>query len=143
MAAKLQALSGKREMALGRCRNVNNIGSCRLQHVLKIGETCLYFGSLPQLFRHQQLAIAQTDDDTIRDAPDSLHMLVGNLSATDERDPEDARGCSLRAHNLEIRRQRSEVRFLQNERTWRVNHASKHRTNFAAFLSQLQMIAVR
>jgi len=26
---------------------------------------------------------------------DRLHMLVGNLSATDERDPQDARGWQL------------------------------------------------
>ena len=62
---------------------MNNIGPGSPQHFVKIGETCCYVGSFPQLFRHQQLAIAQTDDDTIRDAPDSLHMLVGNLSATD------------------------------------------------------------
>ena len=104
MGSKLQTLSGKLEVALGRRRNVNNIGSCRLQHVLKIGETCRYSGSLPQLFRHQQLAIAQTDDDTIRDAPDSLHMLVGNLSATDYR---DAKHVRQRSRQIEGRGQKS------------------------------------
>jgi hypothetical protein len=44
------------------------------------------------LLCHQWLLIATGHNLAIQDAMDGLDMLVGNLSATDERDPQDARG---------------------------------------------------
>jgi hypothetical protein len=40
---------------------------------------------------HEQFAIADRHDFAIRDAANGVHMLIGNLAATDERDPQGAR----------------------------------------------------
>jgi hypothetical protein len=40
---------------------------------------------------HEQFAVADCYNFAIRDAPNGVHMLVGNLAATDERDPQVAR----------------------------------------------------
>jgi len=40
---------------------------------------------------HEQLPITNGDDLAIRDAMDSMSMIIGNIAATDERDPQGAR----------------------------------------------------
>jgi hypothetical protein len=44
------------------------------------------------LLRHEQFPIAKGNNFAIRNPIDRVHMLVGDLAATDERDPQDARG---------------------------------------------------
>jgi hypothetical protein len=44
------------------------------------------------LFCHQWFPIATSHNRAIWDAMNGLDMLIGNLSATDERDLQDARG---------------------------------------------------
>ena len=91
MAPKFQTLFRNWKMALRRCRNVNDIRPGRLQHFRKIGEACSYPGPLPELFGHQQLAVADSDNFTTWNAMDGLDMLIGDLAAADKRHPKGAR----------------------------------------------------
>lgn len=61
-----------------------------------------------QLLGHEQFAIADRYDFAIRDAADGVDMIIGNLAATDERDPQ------RRLQRSEVRAQRSDS-FKMNE----------------------------
>ena len=78
-------------MALWRGRNMNDIWRGSLQHFSQIGKTCGNSEALPQLLRHERFPIANRHNLAIRNAMNGLNMLVGNLSATDYRDPEHER----------------------------------------------------
>ena len=79
-------------MALGRSSNVNDIRAASSQHFRYIGKALRNVNALPQLLRHEQFPIAKGNNFAIRNPIDRVHMLVGDLAATDERDPQDARG---------------------------------------------------
>jgi hypothetical protein len=50
---------------------------------LDVGENGRNFETLGELPRHERFLIANCDNAAIRDSPDSVYMLVGNLPATD------------------------------------------------------------
>jgi hypothetical protein len=70
-------------MALGRSGNVNDIGGGRLQHFPQIGETLANAEALAKLPGHKRFPIANGNNLTIRNTMDGLHVLIGNLAATD------------------------------------------------------------
>src|SRR6266404_8201186 len=100
MASRLETLAGQREMTLWRSCNVNDVRGRRLQHFFQIGKAFRNAKAAPQLLRHEQFSIAQGNNFAIRNPVDGLHMLVGNLAATDYRDAKHS-----------SRDQRSEVRY--------------------------------
>ena len=71
---------------------MNDIGGNSAQHLIHVGKTCGNAEAFTQLLGHERFAIAKCDNFTIRNATDSLEMLVRDLAATDERDPQGARG---------------------------------------------------
>jgi hypothetical protein len=73
-------------MALGRSRNVHNVGPHQLQHFTRIRKAHSDPTAFTQLLGHEQFPIAKSDNFTIKNAMDGLHMLIGNLSATDYAD---------------------------------------------------------
>jgi hypothetical protein len=65
---------------------MNNVEPRRLQHFRQLRKACRNPKTFPQLLRHERFPIAKSDNFTIRNAMDRLHMLVRNLSATDDSD---------------------------------------------------------
>jgi hypothetical protein len=85
-------------MALGRSRNVHDIGTDDVQHFLQIRKAHSNPTALTQLLGHERFPIAKSDNFAVRNAVDGLHMLVGDLATADEGD----------AKHLLLRGQRSE-----------------------------------
>src|SRR5438477_6480022 len=50
---------------------------------MSVGENARNFETLGKLLRHERFLIANCNDAAIRNSPDSVYMLVGNLPATD------------------------------------------------------------
>src|SRR6266403_5347893 len=88
-------------MTLWRSCNVNNVRANGLQHRFQIGKAFRNAKAAPQLLRHEQFSIAKGNNFAIRNPVDGLHMLVGNLAATDYRDAKH----SSRDQRSEIRSQ--------------------------------------
>jgi hypothetical protein len=82
---------------------------------LQIRKTCRNPKAFAKLPRHEQFPIANRYDFAIGNAMNRVHMLVSNLAATDDRDSQGARSCSLGSHNLEIRYQTTEGGRLKRE----------------------------
>ena len=99
MAAKVETLFGQREMALWRRCDVNHLRCGCSQQLADIRKALFNPKTFRQLLGHEQFAIADRYDFAIRDAANGVHMLVGNLAATDERDPQGARSGVLRVNS--------------------------------------------
>ena len=104
MAAGVETLFGQGKMTLWRRCDVNHLRCGRSQQLANIRKALFNPKTFRQLLGHEQFAIADRYDFAIRDAANGVHMIIGNIAATDERDPQGARSCSLRTHNLVIKR---------------------------------------
>ncbi len=74
-------------MTLRRRSNVNDVWASRSQHFLQIGKACGNAKTFPQLLGHERFQIANGDNLAIGNSTNGVHMLVRDLTATDERDP--------------------------------------------------------
>jgi hypothetical protein len=73
-------------MTLRRRGNVDNIWLYRLQHLFQIGKAFGDSEPLAQLFRHEQLVVANRHDLAIGNPTDGMHMLIGDFAATEYAD---------------------------------------------------------
>jgi hypothetical protein len=86
MTSRVETFCRKRIMALWRSRNVHDIGTDDVEHFLQIRKAHSNPTAFTQLLGHERFPIAKSDDFTIRNAMDGLHMLIGDLPATDYGD---------------------------------------------------------
>ena len=77
-------------MALRRRRDVNDVRLGRRQQFREVAGVAADAKALGELLGHQQFAIADADDARGRNALDRRHVLVGDLAAADDRDPQRA-----------------------------------------------------
>jgi hypothetical protein len=65
---------------------VDDAGGNGAQHFVYISKTRRDFEAFPELFRHQRFAIANGRNSAIGNTLDRVHMLVRNLTATNDGD---------------------------------------------------------
>jgi hypothetical protein len=82
----------KRIMAPWWGRNVNDVRRNSLQHFFRIGKALSNTETLTELLGHKRFPIANGNNLGVRNTMDRRHMLVGDLAAAYERDPQGARG---------------------------------------------------
>jgi hypothetical protein len=67
---------------------MNHVWPADTEHFFHIGKALRDAKSFTELSGHERLLIAESDDAATGDSTNRLDMLVCNLTATDQRDPQ-------------------------------------------------------